>query len=41
MEGSKLGASELKLNVGRLVEGVGRSAEDAQLRELEDRKKTK
>mmetsp|Transcript_12655 Transcript_12655/g.37630 ORF Transcript_12655/g.37630 Transcript_12655/m.37630 type:complete len:227 (+) Transcript_12655:120-800(+) len=41
VEGSALGAAELKLNVGRLLEGVSRSAEDAQLRETEARRKPK
>ena len=37
--GSALGLDEIKLNVGRLFEGLGRSAKDAALREKIDRDK--
>ena len=36
-DGSALGFKEIKLNVGRLLDGVSRSAKDAQLREKVDR----
>lgn len=38
-EGSALGFAEIKLNVGRLLDGVSRSAKDAQMRERMDKRK--
>lgn len=37
IEGSKLGFDEIKLNIGRLFDGVKRSAKDSELREKMDR----
>jgi hypothetical protein len=38
VEGSPLGLTEIKLNVGRLFEGIGRSAKDAALRDRLDKR---